>query len=116
MAEDCLHEIWWKKNIFKTLKPISYPKISIIIYTDGLLEGCGASNGNVSTDGACLSDDKMIHINVLTLKAILLALKSFVKTSDKRIRIMSHNTTAIRFINKMGASQLMANIWQICSI
>ena len=68
---------WWEKNIFKLFKPIRYPKISIIIYTDASLEGWGASMGNVSTGGAWLPDEKLMHINVLELKAILLALKSF---------------------------------------
>ena len=43
-----------------------------------------------------------MHINVLELKAIILAVKSFVKTCHKRIKIMSDNTTAIHCINKMG--------------
>ena len=45
-----------------------------------------------------------MHINVLELKAVLLALMSFVKTSHKHIKIMSDNTTAIHCINKTGTS------------
>ena len=56
---------WWKKNIFKAFKPIRDPKISIRIYTDASLEGCGASMGNASKSGAWLPDEKLIHINVL---------------------------------------------------
>ena len=105
LSEDALYEIaWWKKNIFKVLKPIRYPKITIIIYTGASLEGWGAPMGNVSTGGAWLPDEKLMHINVLELKAILLALKSFVKTSHKH---MSDNTTAIHCINKMGTSHSM---------
>ena len=48
-----------------------------------------------------------MHINVFELNAILLALKSFVKTSDKHIKIMSGNTTAIHCINKMGTPHSM---------
>ena len=119
LFEDTLHEIsWWKKNIFKVFKPITYPKFSITIYTDASLEGWGASMGNVSTGGGWLPDEKLMHINVLELKAILLALKSFVKTSHKHIKIMSDNTTAIHCINKMGTSHSMEchhqvlNIWE----
>ena len=100
LSEDALYEIaWWKKNIFKAFKLIRYPKISIIIYTDASLAGWGVSAGNVSTSGAWLPDETLMHINVRELKAILLALKSSVKTSHK---IMSDNTTAIHCINKMG--------------
>ena len=60
---------------------------------------------NVSTGGAWLPDEKLVHIKVLELKVILLALKSFVKTSHKHIKVMSENTTAIHCINKIGISQ-----------
>ena len=111
LSEDALYEIaWWKKNIFKAFKPIRYPKISIIIYTDASLEAWGASMGNVSTGGAWLRDEKLMHINVLELKAILLALNSFVKTSHKHIKIMSDNTTSIHCINKMGTSRSSTNL------
>ena len=108
MSADALHEIpWWKKNIFKAFKPTRYPKISIIIYTDASLKSWGASTGNGPKGGARLPDEKLMHINVLELKAILLALKSFVKTSHKHIKIMSDNTTTIHCIYKMGASHSM---------
>ena len=78
--------------------------------------------GNVSTGGAWLPDEKLMHINVLELKAILLALKSFVKTSHKHIKIMSDNTTAIHCINKMVTSHSMEchpealKIWEWATI
>ena len=108
LSEDTLYEIaWWKKNIFKAFKPIRYPEITIIIYADASLEGWGASMGNVSTGGAWLPDEKLMQINVLELMAILLALKSIVKTSHKHIKIMSDNTAAIHCIKKMGTSHSM---------
>ena len=60
--------------------------------------------GIVSTGGAWLPDNKLMYINVHELKAILLPLKSFVKTSHKDIKFMSENTTAIHFINKTATS------------
>ena len=63
--------------------------------------------GNVSTGGAWLPDEKLMQFNILELKSILLAIKSFVKTSHKHIKIMSNNTTAIHYINKMGTSHSM---------
>ena len=107
-SEDTLHEI------FKVFKPIRYPKFSITIYAS--LEGWDASMGNVSTGGAWLPDEKLMHINVLELKAILLALKPFVKTSHKHIKIMSDNTTAIHCINKMGTSHSMECDHQVLRI
>ena len=88
----------------KIFKPIRYPKISITIYTDASLEGWVASMINVSTGETWFPDEKLIHIDVLKLMAILRALKSCVKTSHEHIKIMSDNTTAIHCINKMGTS------------
>ena len=62
-------------------KPVRHPKVSITTYTDASLEGWGTSMGNRSTGGAWIPDEKLMHINVLEMKAILLALKSFVKTN-----------------------------------
>ena len=65
-----------EKNISKVFKPIRYPKISNFrIHTDASLEDWGGSMGNVSTGGAWLLDEKLMHINILELKATLLALK-----------------------------------------
>ena len=72
--------------------------------------------GSVSTGEARLPDEKLMHINVLELKAILPALKSFVKTSHKHIKIISDNTTAIHYINKMGASHSMECHHQVLKI
>ena len=104
-SEGTLHEIsWWRKNIFKVFKPKRYPKISITVYTDASLDVWGASMCKVSTGRAWLLDEKLMHINVLELKTILLALKSFVKTSHKDVKIMYDNTTAVHCINEMGTS------------
>ena len=93
-----------------------YPKISITTYTDASLEGWGASMGNVSTSGTWLPDKRLMHVNVLELKAILLGLKSFVIASHKHIKIMSENTTAIHYINKMEASYSMQRNCQVLNI
>ena len=72
--------------------------------------------GNESTSGAWLPDEKLMHINVLELKAILLTLNSLVKTNHKHIKIMSDNTTVIHCINKMGTSHLMECHHQVLKI
>ena len=61
-------------------------------------------------------DEKLMRINVLELKKILLILKSFVKTSHKHIKIMSDNTTAIQCITKMGTSYSMECHHQLLKI
>ena len=57
-----------------------------------------------------------MHINFHELKAILLALKSFVKTSYKHIKIMSNNTNAIHCTSKMGISHSMECHHQVLKV
>ena len=116
-SEDTFHEIsWWKKNIFKVLKPIRYPKVSINIYKYTSIEGWSASIGDVSRGEAWFPDEKLMHFNILELKAILLALTSFVKTSHKHIKVISDITTAIQCINKLGTSHSMECHHQVLKI
>ena len=91
-----------KKNILTVLKPVRYGKISITVYRDISLEGYGASMGNISTGWVWPPDEKLMHINVLELKATLLAPKSFAKAGHKQYR--SDNTIAIHCIKKMQAT------------
>ena len=92
LSGDTLYEISWsKKIIFNSFKHVRYPKTSIKTCKDASLEDWCASMGNVSIVGAWLPDEKLICINVLELKAILLAIKSCVKTSHIHIKIMSDN-------------------------
>ena len=72
--------------------------------------------GNVSTGGTWLPDEKLMHINVLELKPILLALDSFAKTSHKRINVMSENTTPILCIHKMVIPHSMECHQQVLKI
>ena len=120
LSEDTLHEIsLCKKNILKKFKiQFKNSKISVTIYTDASLKYWSASMGNVPTGGTWLPDKKLMYINVLELKAILLALNSFVKTSHKHINVMSGNIIPIHCINKMGISestechQQVLKIWE----
>ena len=96
-------------------KLIRYPKISIAVYTDSLLEYWGAFMSNVSTGRAWLPDEKLMNINVLELNAILLALKSFVKTS-KHIKIIYDNTTTIPCISKTETLHSMEYHHQVLKV
>ena len=98
------------------MKPIRYPEISITIYADALLEGCGVSMGNVSTGRAWLPGKKLMHINILELKAFLPDIKSIVKKSHKNIKIMFDNTAAIHSISKRGISFSMECNHQVLKI
>ena len=71
--------------------------------TDVSEQGWGATDGNTPTGGRWSSLERN-HINVLELKAILLALKSYFRhnCNVKHVHILTDNSTALAYINNMG--------------
>ena len=86
---------------------IVFPPYEYVIFTDASMVGWGAVYGEESTGGKWLPEETENHINVLELKAILFGLKSFFdKLTATHIRIKSDNTTAVVYINNLGALSL----------
>jgi hypothetical protein len=126
LSHEALNEIaWWIENIpnaYGKLK--TTPRIDYFIHTDASNEGWGASDGiGPDINGRwSLGEQEMMHINALELKAIQLALRSYILLREdiKHVRIKSDNTTAISYINKKGGSHNMVlndmavDIWDYC--
>ena len=89
------------------IKPTS--DIDYVIYTDASESRWGAHE-DINSIGGWWSDDEIhYHINVLELLAIELALKAFLKDSNKKhVRIFFDNTTAVTYINKQGGIKLLS--------
>ena len=118
---------WWINNIESAFAYIQdTPEIDRTIFTDAskhLGGGWGASDINFGEiNGRWSLEEQEMNINCLELKAILLALLSFVPLYDecKHIRVMSDNTSAIAYINKKGGTHCMTlndlavQIWEYC--
>ena len=119
--------IWWVNNVEHSFAKIQdIPDIDRTIYTDAskhLGGGWGASDEVLGEiNGRWASEEQGMNINCLELKAIQLALQSFMPLYGKceHIRVMSDNTTAISYINKKGGTHCMTlndlavNIWEYC--
>ncbi len=112
---------WWYNNIMDTYKPISYPNPEMTITTDASQTGWGAECQNISTGGLWTNCEKEYHINYLELFASFLGLKTFAKTfTNKHIRLLIDNTSAVSIINNMGTSHseachsLAVQMWEWC--
>ena len=72
------HLDWWQNpsNVIRgaDLHPKDH---SIQLFTDTSNEGCGTHLDQTSTKGLWSDQEKRLHINVLELKAVSLALRSF---------------------------------------
>ena len=88
-----------------------------LIFTDASNAGWGAHLGQNSTGGLWSLSEKHLHINLLEMKAVLLALQFF-KTDcrNNQVLITSDNTSVVAYINKQGdtrSAELCALMWRI---
>ena len=113
--------LWWANNIHAAYKPINSGKPQITIETDASLSGWGAvcRSLNLNASGIWGPLETDLHINVLELKAVLLALKSFAEhVSAEHVLVLSDNMTTVVYVREMGGSHseqcndLTREIWQ----
>ena len=102
-----VHLRWWLlRNNVMVQAPLHPPKYVTSIYTDASAQGWGAHCAHMIAQGHWSTQQSKLHINVLELKAVLLALKTFVpqlSLHQRIIQVASDNTTVCAYINKLGA-------------
>ena len=86
-------------------KSLVTPVADMMITSDTLTVGWGATCQNRYAGGPWSKEEKKAHINFLELKAAFLALKSFVASRSRiRILLLIDSITAISFINHKGGT------------
>ncbi|MBV2113362.1 MAG: hypothetical protein KUF82_20615 [Candidatus Thiodiazotropha sp. (ex Ctena orbiculata)] len=97
---------WLDKDFLFSLVPLSQPKPDFYLYTDASLVGWGAHLDDRSVSGLWSARWKEQHINVLELRAVWLALKSFCQVvSGNHILLSTDNTTVAAYLNKEGGAR-----------
>ena len=106
------HLQWWKDpNNVRVGCPLHPEEHNILIFTDASNQGWGAHLENMTVSGNWTDQEKLLHINVLELKAVFRALKSFQNSvQNKRILIASDNATVVSYLNKQGGT----HSWDVC--
>ena len=76
---------WWKnpKNLEKGC-PLHPQEHNTLIFTDASNQGWGAHLENLTVNGNWTDQEKLLHINVLELKAVFLALKKLSKQNSRQ--------------------------------
>ena len=113
---------WWATQLPTCCSsPIVKQEATIVIESDASNSGWGAVCQGVRTGGRWTPVEAQHHINYLELKAVFLAMQSFLKTKNgTNVLIRSDNRTTIAYINKMGGPamtqlcSLALQIWQWC--
>ena len=98
---------WWIENLkINKGNSIQTRQPDIIIQTDAALTGWGAHCQGNKTGGPWTREESMLHINILELKAVYLALRTFT-TMEKpsHIHFQIDNTCAIAYLLKMGGTK-----------
>ena len=112
------HLDWWQNptNVMKgaDLHPKDH---SIQLFTDASNEGWGAHLEQTSTKDLWSDREKMLHINVLELKAVSLALQRFKdQCQNQTLLVATDNSTVVANINKQGgtnSAEMCALLWKI---
>ena len=90
---------------------------SIQFFTDTSNEGWGTHLDQSSTKGLWSDRGKRLHINVLELKAVSLALRSFKdQCQNQTVLVATDNSTVVAYINKQGgthSAEMCALLWKI---
>ena len=91
--------------------PLHPEEHNILFFTDASNQVWGAHLENMTVSGSWTNQEKTLHINVLELKAVFLAFKSFQNTiQNKRILIATENATVVSYLNKQGGYTLMGHV------
>ena len=112
------HLDWWQNpsNVMRAadLHPKDH---SIQLFTDASNEGWGAHLDQSSTKSLWSDWKKRLHINVLELKAVSLALRSFKdQCQNQTVLVATDNSTVVAYINKQGgthSAEMCALLWKI---
>ena len=110
---------WWLKHLKNANQSLQDIPVDCTIQTDASEQGWGATDGTTPIGGRWSSLERN-HINVLELKAILLALKSYFRhnCNVKHVHILTDNSTALAYINNMGGmhsvicNDIAKRIWE----
>lgn len=120
LNEECQGDLsFWIHHLSQVNgRAIQFRAAEITISSDASREGWGAACAELSTGGPWTQHERREHINLLELKAVFLALQTFVpQERDRHIMLLIDNTTAVSYVNRQGGtrsrklSDLAIQIW-----
>ncbi|VDI01509.1 Hypothetical predicted protein [Mytilus galloprovincialis] len=101
------HLFWWlnRRNFFKGVL-LEQESAQVTLVTDASQSGWGAHINNYQIAGVWSPQYKVKHINWLELKAVQLALQTFlIKVQFKSVLVRTDNATVVSYLNKQGGTR-----------
>lgn len=113
---------WWLENLrHSNGKSVISPGPDRVIETDASNSGWGATMQNQKVQGHWTNSEKSEHINALELRAVWLALRTFLPDErNLHVHVRTDNMTTVAHINKLGGTRsshlidLTKHLWQFC--
>jgi len=105
--EESLEEVlWWleETNFFRGA-PLHPPESQITMFTDASKGGWGAHVDNKKMCGSWSVSETLLHINILEMRAVILALKELNPPRNTNILVKTDNSTLVAFINNQGGTR-----------
>ena len=111
---------WWISNVSQESCLISHGPPTVTIYTDSSMKGWGAhfTNEDKQANGLWSDSERLLHINILEIKACFMGLLSFCNDMiNVHVRVMMDSKTAIAYISSFGGThsnrcnEEARNIW-----
>ncbi|XP_069129272.1 uncharacterized protein [Argopecten irradians] len=99
---------WWtlKDNVLHGV-PLSKPAPTMTLFTDASMTGWGAYLDGHGRSGEWSGDQLSEHINVLEMRAVLLALQAFRKIlHSKVVCVATDNSTVVAYLERQGGDKV----------
>ena len=109
LSQEALKDLlWWSTEMVHwTSSVFPRPVPTLTLTTDSSDKGWGATLEHLSTKQQWKPSQLKLHINTKELLAIQLGLKKLLPSvRNTCIRVLSDNTTALAYINKMGGTKV----------
>ena len=97
---------WWSSQAVLQGLPLAARETEVTLFTDASSSGWGAQLGSHSTQGQWSSSQRLCHINVLEMQAVIYAVRDFLPLLRYRVvRLMCDNAVTVAYIKNKGGTR-----------
>ena len=97
---------WWSSPAVLQGLPLATRETEVTLFTDASSLGWGAQLGSHSTQGQWSASQRLCHINVLEMQAVIYAVRDFLPHLRYRVvRLMCDNAVTVAYIKNEGGTR-----------
>ena len=114
LPQEARRDLSWRMVRDHLLSGVRFgtPAPDLRLHSDASSSGWGAQLLDQHVSGVWTDQEKLLHINILEMKALFLALQSFRDVIGHHVTAMCDNSTVVAYVNKQGGTVSRA----LCSL